>query len=161
MLVVSDASPINILIRTGDVKVLGDVFGRVLIPPAVRSELTSPGTPTEVREFIERSATWLVVQTPSKPDTGPKKGKGEREALALAVELKADLVLADDPDARKVALRLGLRVAGTIGTLEMAAGLGLLELGPSIALARGAGLIIAETLVEQALERDRLRRGLQ
>jgi predicted nucleic acid-binding protein len=43
--------------------------------------------------------------------------EGESEAIALADELKADVVLLDEKDARRIAKQLGLRVLGTIGIL--------------------------------------------
>ena len=43
--------------------------------------------------------------------------EGEAEALALAREERLSLVLVDEKDARRVAVRLGLRVLGTVGIL--------------------------------------------
>ena len=43
--------------------------------------------------------------------------EGESEAIALADELKADVVLLDEKDARRFAKQIGLRVLGTIGIL--------------------------------------------
>jgi predicted nucleic acid-binding protein len=43
--------------------------------------------------------------------------RGESEAIALACELKADLVLLDEKDARLRGKRVGLRILGTIGIL--------------------------------------------
>lgn len=40
MIVVSDTSPLNVLVRIGHVEVLGSLFGVVLIPPAVAAELS-------------------------------------------------------------------------------------------------------------------------
>jgi predicted nucleic acid-binding protein len=42
---------------------------------------------------------------------------GEAEALACALELKADLILLDERRARDVAQRLGLRFVGLLGVL--------------------------------------------
>ncbi len=44
-------------------------------------------------------------------------GKGEAEAIALALGLKADLLILDDLLARQVAEVLGLNVVGTVGVL--------------------------------------------
>ncbi len=43
--------------------------------------------------------------------------QGEAEAIALANELRADVVLLDELDARRVAKQLGLSVLGTVGVL--------------------------------------------
>ncbi|CBH23725.1 conserved hypothetical protein [Salinibacter ruber M8] len=44
-------------------------------------------------------------------------GDGEREALALAVERDANLVVLNDQEGRRVAKQRGLSVTGTIGVL--------------------------------------------
>ena len=68
----------------------------------------------------------------SKLDTIPTTlGSGEREVLALAEELRADLVLVDDQAARLEARRRHLRVTGTLGILRSAAELGMIDV-PSV-----------------------------
>jgi predicted nucleic acid-binding protein len=52
-------------------------------------------------------------------------GAGEREAIALAVELNASEVLLDDLPARRLASHLGLPVLGTLGILLRAKARGL------------------------------------
>jgi predicted nucleic acid-binding protein len=46
--------------------------------------------------------------------------EGEAEAIALASELGARVVLLDERDARRMAERIGLRVLGTVGVLVWA-----------------------------------------
>ena len=50
----------------------------------------------------------------------PTLGPGEREAICLAIEVKAGAILLDDDPARKLATELGLRVVGTAGVLILA-----------------------------------------
>ncbi len=45
---------------------------------------------------------------------------GEAETIALALELKADLVLLDEKEGRHAARRLGLNVIGVVGILLLA-----------------------------------------
>ena len=54
-------------------------------------------------------------------------GDGESQAIALAVELKADLLIVDDLLARQVARALGLSVVGAVGVLLEAQMKGLLS----------------------------------
>ena len=42
---------------------------------------------------------------------------GEAEAIALAKEIKADLILLDERAARKIAKSLSLKILGTVGVL--------------------------------------------
>lgn len=58
-------------------------------------------------------------------------GAGESEAISLAEDLKADLVLIDDRKARRKAIEHRLKVAGTINILESAAKRNLVD--PTIA----------------------------
>jgi len=54
--------------------------------------------------------------------------EGERAVIALALTVKADLVLMDDRDGVDVARRRGLAVTGTLGVLDLAARRGLIDL---------------------------------
>ena len=45
-------------------------------------------------------------------------GVGELSTILLAKEVSADLILVDDLSARKLAVRQGFRVIGTVGLLQ-------------------------------------------
>jgi len=51
MLVIADSSPLIALLNIGHVEVLPTLFGEVVIPPAVASEISAPSRPQAVREF--------------------------------------------------------------------------------------------------------------
>jgi predicted nucleic acid-binding protein len=55
-------------------------------------------------------------------------GAGETEAILLAVECRASLILMDDRRGVAAARQYGLNVAGTMGLLARAAALNLLDL---------------------------------
>ena len=57
-----------------------------------------------------------------------KKLNPGEEAVALAIELHADLLLMDDRDGVRAARRKGIEVTGTLGLLGIAAKSGLLNL---------------------------------
>ncbi|MBI4578319.1 MAG: DUF3368 domain-containing protein [Planctomycetes bacterium] len=161
MLVISDATPLNILVRSELVHVLPTLFETIIIPPAVHGELTHPSTPAAVREWARTPPAWLRIQAPSKPLTCGPKGRGEREAIALARELNADLLLADDRAARSTAASLGVATTGTLGVLEQAAAHGLVVLEPSIQRIRANGFFLSDALVQDALQRDVSRRAAE
>jgi predicted nucleic acid-binding protein len=52
---------------------------------------------------------------------------GEAEAIILAKESSADLILLDDPKARATASHMGIEKIGTIGILQLALKQGILK----------------------------------
>ncbi|MBI4581771.1 MAG: hypothetical protein HY718_18895 [Planctomycetes bacterium] len=79
------------------------MFGRVLAPPAVIDELRHPHTPTVARAWAERPPAWLEMRSPAVLDPGLKLGPGEIQAVCLAREVHADVVLIDERKATRVA----------------------------------------------------------
>lgn len=115
-LVVADTSPLNYLIRLGCADLLAELYGQVLIPPAVLRELAHAGTPGEVRLWIAHPPVWLEVAAPLRidPTLPPKLGPGEREAISLAIEREAAVLLVDDARGRFEARARKLPVNGTL-----------------------------------------------
>jgi predicted nucleic acid-binding protein len=128
MLVISDSSPLIVLVNIGQVEVLAKLFREVVIPPAVASELAAAPRPQAVRDFASSPPAWLRVERPVVVQCIPDLHPGESEALSLALELHADLVLIDERRAYREAVARHLNAVGTIGVLERAAAEGLLDL---------------------------------
>ncbi len=124
-LVVSDNSPLNILIRVGCQETLPRLFNRVVVPAEVAQEMAHPAAPTAIRKFIDNSPEWLSIQSPFKLLPLPGLDPGELAAISLAVELKAPLPI-DERLGRKIATELGLDIIGAVGILERAANIGLI-----------------------------------
>lgn len=159
MPVVSNTSPILNLAMVDQLTLLHQQFGKILIPNLVLEELKvsedRPGSQA-IREAI--SAGWIQIREVSnQPLTQLLQqtlDKGESEAIALAVELKADWTLIDEREGRKVAKSLGLKVTGILGILLRAQQAGELEsLQPVIDnLISKAGFRIAPELLAQILK---------
>ena len=159
MIVVSDASPLNILVRIGFIDVLPNLFGEVVIPPAVAAELSHPATPEQVRAWLKNEPAWLRVQAPVRIDaTIDFADPGEREAISLALELHADFLLADDRKARRAAVERGLAVTGAVGVLEVASARRLLDLSEALNRLRTTDFIVAQTILDEARRRDEQRK---
>ena len=121
MIVVSDTSAITSLMQVGCARLLRDLHGSVIIPTAVHAELlrTHAATPAfvEVREVQERMRV---------DELGADLDLGEAEAIVLAKELNADLLIIDEKLGRQVALREGLRISGLMGLVVEAKQRGLI-----------------------------------
>ncbi len=119
MLVVSDASPINILIRIGQIEVLPVLFKSVVIPTSVAQEMSRPATPQVVRDWVAHPPAWFTVRMPHSPVSPTElRHRGERDAISLAQEIHADAILLDEEKPRAEARSLGFAVIGTIGILN-------------------------------------------
>jgi predicted nucleic acid-binding protein len=128
-LVIADTSPINYLVLIGHIGVLPSLFERVILPSVVREELDDG--PSQVRLWIADRPPWVEVRATrdSRRDASLHDlDAGEEDAIALAVELHADLLLMDDREGVLAARSRGLTVTGTLGVLGLAARHGLLDL---------------------------------
>jgi predicted nucleic acid-binding protein len=128
--IVSDTTPLNYLVLIEAVEILPNLYQRVLIPPAVRTELAHANTPDIVRAWISQPPSWLqVVSLKRSAHPGPSHlDAGEREAISLASANQADLLLMDERNGVDMARRRGLRVIGTLAALDIAATRGLIDL---------------------------------
>ena len=115
MIVVSDTSAITALLQVRQETLLKELYGEVLIPEAVQRELlqTHPLLPPFLRSVrvlniteVQRLCTELDL--------------GEAEAIALAKERHADLLLMDELEGRRVALRERVPFIGLLGVLVQA-----------------------------------------
>ncbi|MBO0936317.1 DUF3368 domain-containing protein [Fibrella sp. HMF5335] len=120
MLVVSDTSPITNLLQIGQLALLRQVFGQVVMPQTVYDELSE----LPYQQLLIDSEPWLVVEVPNQLDLVAKLAAeldpGEAEAIALAVELRADYLIIDELKGRHEAELLGLRIVGLLGVLIQA-----------------------------------------
>jgi predicted nucleic acid-binding protein len=161
MLVVADTSPINYLVLLEQTAVLPALYTRVWLPPAVLRELRDAEAPEPVRAWAAELPPWCEVRRPTAlvgAKTLTHLGAGEREAIVLAQEVRADLLLIDEADGRRVALSLGLTVTGTLGVLERAAERGLIELPSTLARLLTTTFRVRDELLQAMLARDAARK---
>lgn len=154
MIVVADTSPINYLILIGEIDTLPKMYGTVTIPPAVQDELLRVPAPATVRTWISRSPNWLEVRAPvNAPDALlAKLDPGERDAIQLAGELGADQLIVDDREGRREAEKRGIAVMGTLGVLQEAATLRLLDLRLAVKRLQGTSFYLAPDVLARLLK---------
>ena len=129
MIVIADTTPINYLVLLSKTEVLRRLYGRVIIPAAVIAELKAHAAPPEVRCWASAPPPWLEVRqvlAPSESALAPLD-EGEREAIVLAEQLRADVLLMDDLGGPREAGRRRLNVTGTLTVLFIAAERGFLD----------------------------------
>jgi predicted nucleic acid-binding protein len=117
-LAVADSGPVQHLVLCEAIGVVPQLYGRLVIPSAVARELSHLQTPPEVKSWIKALPRWATIEFPKGIEPTARLGLGEREAIALAYELKATQLLVDDRAARRIAVERGLAITGTIGILE-------------------------------------------
>ncbi len=117
---ISNSSPIIHLAKIEQLDLLRDFFGELLIPEAVYEECMTQGKGrSEVARI--KQVSWLRVLPVTNRHLvkllNSEIDRGEAEAIALALETQASLILLDDADAREKARLYSLRITGTLGLL--------------------------------------------
>ena len=82
----------------------------------------------------------------------------EAQAIGLALERRADLLLMDERDGTIAARALGLTVTGTLGVLDRAAFLGLADLPTMFARLCNTNFRSPVRLMATMLEEDAIRK---
>jgi predicted nucleic acid-binding protein len=159
MIVVADTTPIHYLVLLGHADILHTLYERVSIPEAVFRELQASSTPAVVKEWVAKGADWLQVRRASVPQDLAQTtlDPGEREAIALAIALRADALIIDDRAARREAERRGVRAIGTLRVLDDAALAGLVNLSEAVRQLQSAGFYLDPRLAQFLLDRHSKR----
>lgn len=156
MIVASNTSPLTNLAAIGQFQLLQALYGKVYIPDGVWVELNVFGKAWPGSKEVS-SAAWIEPRKVQNQGLVTVLRRdldiGEAETIALALELKADLVFLDERDGRYAAQRLGLEVVGVIGILLEAKNKEQLEfLKPHLDdLRQQAGFYIRSSLYQYAL----------
>ncbi len=130
-LVVADTSPLRFLVEIGYEQTLPRLFQQIWIPGAVARELRHDRTPELVRQWAERLPAWVHVREVGSSGFDHESGeidRGEWEAIELAREIHANLLLIDDRAGVQAAREQGFTVTGTLGVLVEAAASGLIDI---------------------------------
>jgi predicted nucleic acid-binding protein len=131
MIIISNTSPISNLAAIGQLTLLQQLYGNIIIPPVVYQEIlacgsTDPGTlALQTLDWIEViPVTNVVLVQTLETILDP----GEAEAISLAVELNADRLIIDERKGRNEAIKSGLQVTGILGIVLAAKQQGIIPL---------------------------------
>lgn len=152
---VADATPLIAFARIGELGLLPQVLGEVLVPETVAAECLVPGLPGAPVIAGAFAAGLLIrhADTGNDPLMFPQLDAGETAAILLAQQI-GDVLLNDERLGRAVARRLGLAVIGSLGVLIVGKQRGLLaSVGKAIRQMQENGYYIANALVREALQR--------
>ena len=118
--IVANSTPLIALARIGRLNILQEMFGAIHIPQAVYNEVATDSKKRSGSSEVEQYA-WINKVDIARSDLLEflmlTVDAGEAEAIALAREIKADLLLIDDKEGRRIADSVGQAIAGTIGLL--------------------------------------------
>ena len=125
MIVVSDTTPLISLLKIKRIGLLEKLFGEVVIPQAVFTELTVDIRFDEEAEVIKNEKFISVKEVSNMASVNILKratglDQGESEAIVLSDEIQADILLMDEAKGRKISDQMGIHIMGTIGILMVA-----------------------------------------
>lgn len=130
MIVVSDTSVLVNLAWLNRLDILPALYGDVVIPTAVWEEIVIRGAGKVGAQAIAQ-ASWIKRENPQNivfvDSLRQTLDNGEAQAIALALELSADLLLIDERLGRMTARYFDLEIIGLLGILVQAKQDGLID----------------------------------
>lgn len=107
--VIADTSCLIVLNRTNLIHILRDLYGNIIVTDEVASEYGN-ALPQWVRvENVKNRNALKLIST--------FLDLGEASSCALALETDNSIIIIDDLKGRKIAVRLGLKITGTLGVV--------------------------------------------
>ena len=116
---------------------------------------TDAAAPAPVQDWMATPPDWLTVQPVRQPADAIVNllDPGEREAILLAQQLNADLILLDDMKARRIATERGLAITGILGILDQAATLKLIDLPTAVQSLQNTSFWASDSLFQKLLDK--------
>lgn len=152
---VVNASPLIVLARVGQTRLLTQLAEEVCVPDAVAAEIQAGPDTDPARQWLA-AGKLPIVATPSAPSeiVTWDLGAGETAVLTWAAAQPGWTVILDDAAARKCARSFGLRCKGTLGIVILAHQRGLIPSATTLLRAMVAnGFRLEDTVIREALAR--------
>ncbi len=123
--IVSNTTPLITLLKIDKLHILKDLYGEIFIPQEVFNEIEAGKNKPYYTNLSK--IDWINIEKIQNPKSFSyflDLDQGEAEAIILATEIEADLILLDETLGRFHAKHTGLKVTGTMGVLMKAKQLG-------------------------------------
>lgn len=153
MILIADASALIALATCDSLALLEVIFGNVLVPEAVFSEVTTVDKPqsARLRSYLHGKVRAVDMQRYVYLDAFADAG--ETQAMLLYKEVAADYLLIDDRRGRKVAKINQIKTVGSLGVLLQAKRIGLIpRVAPLLEQIAASSVFMSENLIQAVLE---------
>jgi len=153
--VVSNTTPIISFLKLGRLDLLHKLYSQICIPTAVYKEIEAGKAKRYYQDLSQLDWIKIIeIQEKQAVKFFLDLDAGEAEAIVLATELNADLIILDEKLGRFHAKHAGLKVTGTIGMLVKAKAKGFIkELKPLLEELTDKDVWISEKLKLEILKR--------
>jgi predicted nucleic acid-binding protein len=155
--IAADCSPLILYGRAGRIALLRAVCGDILVPETVAMECTRDMSKPGARELLQAFQKGHLIRLPdvaipNRIDLNPALDRGEKAAIALAIQQDIPLLI-DERRGRKAAASEHLHCIGSLGVLIAAKKQGqITSISPIIGQWRDQfGYFISQELMQQAL----------
>jgi uncharacterized protein len=151
--VVSNTTPIISLLKVGKLDLLKELYIELYIPYEVYCEIEAGKHKEYYVDLMQYEWIHIVkIQNEKSLLFFLDLDKGEAEAIVLANEIDADLIILDETLGRFHANHIGLKVTGTIGILLKAKENKIIDkIKPLLEELAQKGIWLSENLIKQTL----------
>lgn len=143
-IIISDTSCLLVFTNAGQLSLLQDLYGEVLVTTSIAVEYKLP------------LPTWIRVVDPLDTERFHRflelVDVGEASGIALAMEVEGAKLIMDDLKGRRLAIEMGIVITGSLGVLKAAKDQGLITaVAPMLSKLRHAGPWLSDELVRAVL----------
>ncbi|RLD59575.1 MAG: DUF3368 domain-containing protein [Bacteroidetes bacterium] len=146
-LIIADTSSLIVFNKINQIDILKKVYNEIAITPEILNEFELP-----VPDWIK------IIKVNNKKYQGlieTQLDLGESSVIALAIEIEDSLLILDDLKARKYAQRLGLKFTGSLGVINKAKEMGVIDkVKPIIDELKNTDFRISDKIIHNILERN-------
>jgi predicted nucleic acid-binding protein len=142
--IISDTTILIIFNNIGEINILHELYGEILITPEVATEFIEPLPDWIKVEHVKDKKYQKIIET--------QLDLGEASAFALAAEFDNVLLLLDDLKARKLANVLKINITGTLGIISKSKQLGIIKaLKPILEKITQSNFRISQNIIDEIL----------